>query len=240
MTDNRPCALKLMGFIVDRSKTNKVVDIFREQQVRFHFICLAQGTAGSDILAVLGLDSTDKSFICCLEPDYKVHGLLSLVSERLQLRKPGKGIAFTMPLTGINSSVLQLLQGQNEEAPREKEEKKMETCGKTTKYDLILSVVNQGYDEDVMDAAKGAGARGGTILHGRKISVADEAKFFGIPIQAEKDIVTILTTHEKKGDIMKAINQACGMATEARGIIFSLPIEDIEGFGEIREPEASK
>ena len=232
----KPQALKMLVVIVDREATQKVIGILTEQHVRVHFISLAEGTARMDMLSLLGLDATDKSLICCMDLDFRVPSLLSLVSERLKLRKPGKGIAFTLPVNGVNNSVLQFLT-KDVEIPESKGDHKMENnkCG-TVRYDLILSIVNQGHVEDLMEAAKTAGARGGTVLHGRRIGVEEEAtKLFGISMQSEKDIVAILTTHEQKNDIMRAITQACGMSTEARGIIISLPVEDIEGLGEIKD-----
>ncbi len=239
----KPQVLKLLAVIVDRRQTKKVVDILYEDQVRFHFITLAEGTAGTDLMTLLGLDTVDKSLICCLHTAAKIPELLRRISERLQLRKPGKGIAFIMPLNGVNNSVLQLLT-KDAENDADGEEPKVGKLGKekeTTshhKYCMILSIINQGHVDTLMDAAKSAGARGGTVLHGRKMGVEEDAKFLGISIQSEKDIVAILTTPEQKNDIMRAITQACGMSTEARGVIVSMPVDDIEGLGSVTSYKA--
>lgn len=228
--------LKLLAVIVDRPVTKKVVDILYEEQVRFHFISLAEGTAGQDIMSLLGLESREKSLICCLHLESRVPVLLCKIAERLHLNKPGKGIAFTMSLNGVNNLVLQMLNKDVE--PPETEEEKVETNkSNAKKYSLILSIVNQGHVDELMDAARAAGARGGTVLHGRKLGVEDETKFFGISIQLEKDIVAILSTHEHKNDIMRAITQACGMTTEAQGVILSMPVDDIEGLGQMQAQE---
>jgi hypothetical protein len=229
--NNKPCVVKLLIIVADRSQTSKISNFLREGRVRFHFITLAEGTAGSEIMALLGLDSIDKSFICCLEIDYKMPSLLSLVSSKLQLRKPGKGIAFIMPLTGINNSVHAALTKDSE---RENEEGEgLENAKGASKYDLIVSVVNQGHVEELMESARAAGASGGTVLHGRKLGVDDDSKFLGIAAQREKDIVAILSTHEQKNEIMQAITQTCGLNTEARGMIFSLQVDEIEGLGNL-------
>jgi hypothetical protein len=86
-----------------------------------------------------------------------------------------------------------------------------------------------------MAAAKEAGARGGTVLHGRKCDIDEETKFFGITPQLEKEIVAILTKHEMKNDIMRALVLACGLNTEAQGVILSLPVDDIEGLKSVTE-----
>jgi len=237
--NTKPCTVKMLVMIVNRSHTNKVTKILHAERIRFHCICLAEGTAGSEFASLLGLNSIDKSVFFWLEPDYRIFAQLALLSERLQLRKPGKGIAFVMPLTGLNNSVLQtiLKDEQNCEADRKEEEEKLDTTKSVSKYDLILAVVNQGHIDEVMDAARAAGARGGTVLHGRKIDVDEDAKFFGISAQLEKDIVAILTTAEQKHEIMSSITQACGLSKGARGIIFSLPVDDIEGLGSVKPPQ---
>jgi hypothetical protein len=101
---------------------------------------------------------------------------------------------------------------------------------------MILSIINQGHIEDLMQASRNAGARGGTVLHGRKCGVEeDDAKFFGVSLQVEKDIVAILTTHEKKNDIMRALNHACGVHTEAQGVILAVPVDEIEGLRSVTD-----
>lgn len=98
-------------------------------------------------------------------------------------------------------------------------------------HDLILSVINLGYSDELMDAAREAGARGGTIVHARRSGPDDAVKFFGISLQAEKEVVAILTERGKRNAIMKAISHSCGLTTEAAGIVFSVPVDGIAGLG---------
>lgn len=232
---------KLLTVIVDRGSTKKLVEILREEHVRLHFICLAEGTAGSDIMALLGLDDSNKSLVLCLQPSAATPGMMKKISERLKLRKAGKGIAFTLPLSGVSASILKILADSvpNSDVTttcKEKGEKEVDSTKRPgSKYDLILSVVKQGHVDDVMDAAKSAGARGGTVLHGRRAEVGEGVGFFGMPVQMERDIVAILAQHGNKNEIMKAIAAKCGMSTEANGIVLSLPVDEIEGLGEQEE-----
>lgn len=234
----KPSEIKLLAVIVDRGSTKKLVEILREEHVRLHFICLAEGTAGSDIMALLGLDDSNKSFVICIRQSSAMPSMIRKISERLKLRKAGKGIAFTLSLSGVSASILKILADsvQNAEVASASEEKGEKEVDNTkhpgSKYDLVLSIVGQGHVDDVMDAAKSAGARGGTVLHGRRAEVGEGAGFFGIPIQTERDIVAILAQHENKNEIMKAIATRCGAGTEANGIVLSLPVDEIEGFGE--------
>jgi len=99
----------------------------------------------------------------------------------------------------------------------------------TFKFDMIITIINNGFSDIVMEAARAAGARGGTILHARG-SVGEEMKrFFGVTIDPEKEVVLILTTHEKRTTMMKAIGEAAGLRSDAHGLSFSVPVDDVVG-----------
>lgn len=97
------------------------------------------------------------------------------------------------------------------------------------KFDLIITIVNHGDSDIVMDAAKHAGATGGTVLTARGLGSKEAEKFFGISIQPEKEVVLIVTKHEVKKDMMQAICKVAGLNTKTNGISFSLPIDDVVG-----------
>ncbi len=93
----------------------------------------------------------------------------------------------------------------------------------------ILCIVNTGFSEVAMDAAKKHGARGGTIIHGRGTASKEAEKFFNITIQPEKEIVIILVPTDIKDAILKALYDAIGVNTDAQGIAFSLPVDETVG-----------
>ena len=95
---------------------------------------------------------------------------------------------------------------------------------------LIVTIVNQGYEEAVMKAAREAGARGGTIFNARGTAEAqDLVKFMGITLHPNKEIVFILTAHKDRDRIMTAIKDAAGLATDGAGIVFALPVDSVLG-----------
>ena len=96
-------------------------------------------------------------------------------------------------------------------------------------FNCILCIVNNGFSETAMDAAKACGARGGTILHGRGTISKEAEKFFNITVQPEKEIVMILVDEKIKDNILKALYNAVGTNTPAQGIAFSLPVDDVVG-----------
>ena len=98
------------------------------------------------------------------------------------------------------------------------------------KYELIVSIVNVGFSEAVMEAAKEAGARGGTVIHGRGTANKESEKFFGITVQPEKEVVLIVVSKDIKEKVLHALYKSVGLDTRGQGIAFSLPVDDAVGF----------
>ena len=96
-------------------------------------------------------------------------------------------------------------------------------------YDLILTVVNHGFADVVVDAARTAGARGGTIMHGRGSGIDEIQKFLGITVAPEKDIVLTLVPREQRTAIIHAISREAGLSKAGHGIAFSLPVDEVTG-----------
>jgi nitrogen regulatory protein PII len=96
-------------------------------------------------------------------------------------------------------------------------------------FKCILAIVNNGFSEAAMDAAKACGAKGGTVLHGRGTMSKEAEKFFNISIQPEKEIVMILAQNDLVDGILKGLYNAVGTSTPAQGIAFALPVDEVVG-----------
>lgn len=96
-------------------------------------------------------------------------------------------------------------------------------------YAAVCVLVTKGYSDDVMTAARSAGARGGTVLRGNRSVQGEPAKELGLPQQSEQEIVLLLVPKDKKTSIMSAVSEACGLGTDARGIVISLPVDEVMG-----------
>lgn len=96
-------------------------------------------------------------------------------------------------------------------------------------FELIVTIVNRGFADEVMDAAREAGATGGTVLYARGTGTREAEKFFGITIQPEKEVVLILAHKEQRNAIMKAVCRDVGLNTAGHGISFSLPVDEVVG-----------
>ena len=105
-------------------------------------------------------------------------------------------------------------------------------------YALIVTILNRGFADQAMDAAKRAGAHGGTVLHARGSGIHEAEKFFGLQIQPEKVVVLILVQVEAKDEIIRAIVQEAGLNKEGRGLTFALPVDDVAGIVHLMRHES--
>jgi nitrogen regulatory protein PII len=241
-----PPRLKLVFFIIDWGKIHLLTEVFEDEHVRFHFISKGRGTARSDVLDVLGIGASDKAVVICLEQEILAPVLLKEVRQKVGRKSPGAGIAFSVPLSGINTPILQVFKEsglKNEKitspgdplGPPSGDESsgEQEQGGEAVKTeinnDLIVAIINQGYSDEFMTAAREAGASGGTVINARGLAHKGPVKFFGVSVQDEKEIVLVLSGREKKLSIMQAVSEACGIATKAGGIVFSLPVDQMMG-----------
>ena len=204
--------------ITDRSRGEDFADWYRRQGIPLVLTALGQGTATREILDCLGLEATEKAVLLCVTA--RSPRLVRRAAKELWLDVPGRGILMTVPVSSIGGAAARdyLLQ--------QEAEKSME---KEITHELLVVITNQGHTDMVMDAARAAGATGGTAVHAKGTGTELAKKFFGVSIAAEKELIFILTLEETRVPIMKAIMAQAGMQTEAQSLVFSLPVSDIAG-----------
>jgi nitrogen regulatory protein PII len=233
----KPPSLKMVFFIIDWNKAGIISKVFEDEKVRFHFISQGAGTASSEVLDILGLGAGEKAMIICVEQEVLIPVLLKEARKKLGFHAPGAGIAFTIPLSGINTPLLRVFKesiNKNEKIADSREGVAMAEKNKISgqieiQNDLIIAIINHGYSDELMNAAREAGASGGTVIHARGLTHEGPVKFFGVSVQDEKEIVLILTSRVKKLTIMETVSRSHGIASKAEGLIFSLPVESIMG-----------
>lgn len=220
---------KLVVMILNRSAHAKAVNFFSEHRMRFNYLFLGQGTASSEIMDILGLGNIDKVLSATLVPAAYTEHLIQTAQTALKLDKPGGGIAFSMPIAGVSKTVLQTVAGDLAEiALSADDENEVKIMSEAENF-LVVAAVNPGYGEELMTEATKAGARGGTIIHARRAGTEESAKFFGISIQAEKEVILILTNKDNKKNLMEKLGEQFGFASEAHGVILALPVESTAG-----------
>ena len=219
-------AVELVVTVVDPAQAERVLQVYRENHVTVSLECMAHGTARTEMLDLLGLGETSKAILIGLADERTVNRLLEQLGRGLQMRYPGRGIAFSVPVTGLGVRWHKFLT-QAEEATAD-----MEKAEKKGGYDVVAVVMEQGYTDRLMDAARKAGARGGTVISARGVSENEVKKFFGIEIQAEMEIVFLGVRSEEKQAVMTAIMQAVGMTTPSHGLVLSLPVSGAIGLAD--------
>ena len=220
----------LMTTIVDRKIVNKYINLYKENDLNVMYLTLGFGTATNEILDYIGLDSSEKAVAFSIVEEHTWVDIKKQFEKKLKIDAPGGGISFISPLSSVaGKKVLQYL------IENENYQKEEETTLKNTARELIVVIAEQGYTELIMDAARGAGAYGGTVIHAKGTGKEAAEKFMGVSLAAEKEIIFIVAKTEQKNDIMKAIMKDAGLDSKAKSIAFSLPVTDTAGLRLIEE-----
>ncbi|MBQ5660841.1 MAG: P-II family nitrogen regulator [Lachnospiraceae bacterium] len=217
-------SLNLMTTIVDRKILNRYMELYQDNDLHVAFLSLGYGTASNEILDYLGLESNQKAVSFSIVEEKTWLTVKRQLEKKLKIDAPGGGIAFTIPLSSIGG--MKQLQFLLETQDYQKEE---ETTLKNTDHHLIIVITEPGYTNMVMDAARSAGAYGGTVIHAKGTGMELAEKFMGVSLASEKELVLIVTQTELKNPIMQAIMKDAGLQTKAKSIAFSLPVTDTAG-----------
>lgn len=210
--------------ITGRNNGEKFSALFREEQLPVTLVTLGTGTAGSEILDCFGLETSEKIVLFCVVTDETWNRLRQRMENKLKIDVPGMGISFLVPMSSVGGgrTLGFLLDGQT----FEKEE---ESSLKNTEYELIVVISDYGYTGMVMDAARQAGAGGGTVIHTKGTGMERSEKFLGVTLAAEKEMILIVARSEQKNGIMQAVMEKAGTESKARSIVFSLPVSEAAG-----------
>ena len=221
-------SFQLLVLITNPKLADKATRVFRKSTLPVQYRLNAEGTASSEIMDMLGLGSIDKCILMSTVPRQMGDAMLTRLRLELHLGAVNSGIAFTISLSGMNKLLLRMLM-KSEEENAVLNIRKVGNIMSDTKYALIVATVNIGFSGDVMDAAKAAGASGGTVIHSRWIGNEEVAASWGLSMQEEKEIVLSLSEEDKRVEIMSGISEKCGMRSEAKGLVMSLPIDSVMG-----------
>ena len=221
-------AFRLLISITTPKLADKAAEMFILDNIPLQYECTAKGTAPNDMIDVLGLGSPDKVVLMSYMPKDVADIMLGKLKRELKLGSVNSGIAFTLGIKNANNLVVKMFESFNN-GEAFNSERKVNLNMSEINYYLIAAIVNQGYSESVMEAARAAGAGGGTVLPSRSIVNEKALGFWGTNIQDEKDMILIVADEDKKLEIMQAISSKCGMHSEAKGLVLSFPIDNAIG-----------
>ena len=216
-----PEAMSVIFTIVERGKGAATIKLFARNQVYLHTQFPGKGTATSEIMDILGLGSTEKDVIISYATSAAASLLLNKLDNDLRGAVTSGGIAFSVPLTGLSNLVLatityktDLKKGDNKMSGEHKDENS-----------LILITCNPGSSDVVMETAKRAGARGGTIFRARLSGVEELESSYGLNMTPEKEVLMIIVPNDIRNAVMESVNQAHGLRSEAEAVICSLGVD---------------
>lgn len=210
--------------VTDAAKGEHMNTLYRETGMHTILSMPARGTARSEHLDIYGLGAEPKTVISAVASAQEAAQLLRAAKRKLLIDIPGNGIMLTVPLKSVAGGRTLAYLTDNLKAGG--------TPDMVFKHELIVVILNEGYADFVMDAARAAGAGGGTVLHAKGTGSTRGEKFFGVSLADEKDMVYIIVHADEKAAIMRAINEQAGPATKAGAICFSLPVSSVAGLRE--------
>lgn len=224
--NQKKISFELLALITTPKLADKAAEMFKKGNVPLQYCFNAEGTASSEIMDMLGLGSVDKRVLICMLPKHFADILLVKLKNELQMTAVNSGIAFTIPLNGIHNLIFRMFQNAEDETT---DDRKGEIVMAESRYVMIATIVNRGFSGDVMEVARAVGARGGTVIHSYHIQNEEVAGFWGSSVQDEKEIVIILADTENKISIMQSISEKCGMHSDAKGVVVSMPTDSVIG-----------
>ena len=185
-------------------------------------ITMGRGTASNGVLQLLGLGDTSKDIVYII---IKENLKEAVYNEIIKASEKKSHIAV---ITTLNTPDFIRAGHLDEKSDGAKGEEIMKN---EKNYQMINIIVNKGYAEDAMAAARKAGAGGGTIIGARGTAKEGDAAFFGMKIVPEKEMLMILVPAEKKNDIVSAITELPCFAEAGSGIIFCNEAQDFTLLG---------
>lgn len=224
--------IEMLCLISKINDDKKIDKLHIENKLAFSYTFYGNGTASSSLLEYFGLEEVRKYIYLSLIDSSKKNEIFDDILDKLNLKAPGNGICFTVPLSSSTKFIKDKIINKENYMNKIDDETKEKNKNKK-EHELIIAIVNEGFSETTMNAAKKKGCSGGTLIKGRSL-IEDGAKrkFFGISIEPEKDIILMVVDSKIKKDVMESITMDVGLKTKGNGICFSLPISDAIGLFE--------
>jgi nitrogen regulatory protein PII len=217
---------KLLLTVVKKGKAKKIVQATRQAGAEGGTMLLGMGT-GILEKTFFGIPiSQEKEIILTLITAGKAEATLQAVAAAGRLEEAGNGIALVVDVSGVAGIA------HHCESNDFKERQEMQQA---RQFELIVTVINKGNAQVVVDASKRAGAEGGTILFGRGTGIHEQATLFSIPIEPEKELVLTLIDRARTEAVLQAIRQDTGLDEPGKGIAFVLPVERTVGIKHLEQ-----
>lgn len=222
--------------ILDRDRRDKQEEIYKSLGLKTALTMLGRGTATPYHLDMHGLSPTEKAIVATVADRRQTNELFRQTMIKLKIDIPGYGVMAAIPIKSIGGiTTLAQLTGQDaKDLERQKSTEKPEI---RFDYELIYVVLNEGHIDDVMAAARPAGATGGTVIKAKGSGFTPSRQFKKISIASEKEIILIVAKASNKAAIMRAILEQAGEKTPAGAFCFSMPVTKVEGLRKLDDDD---
>lgn len=214
-------SFELIYVIVNYGMGSKILRKAKDCGISGGTVFLGRGTVNNSLLNFLSLYDERKEIVLLGTDKLKAEQALIELDKEFQFKKPNHGIAFTTSACEIFGSRCYKC-----------EEKKEERGVDNPMYKIIITIVNRGKAEDVIDAAKAAGSKGGTIINARGSGVNETRRLFHMDIEPEKEMVMILSKEDVADAIVSSIKECLDIDKPGNGIIFIQNVDKVYGIYE--------
>jgi nitrogen regulatory protein PII len=212
---------ELIYIVVNYGMGSRILHKAKEYGIPGGTIFLGRGTVNNPLLNFLSLYDERKEIVLLGTDNHTADRVLVELSKEFQFEKPNHGIIFTISVSKIVGSRCY-----------ESEENQEERGVNKPMYQIIITIVNRGKAEEVIEAAKAAGSKGGTIINARGSGVNETSKLFNMDIEPEKEIVMILCKKDMTEAIVSSIRKTLEIDKPGNGIIFVQNINKAYGIYE--------
>jgi len=209
---------KLLISIVQRKLGNVLVSTTKEAGARGGTILIGKGVANNAMLHALGLGDSDKDIVFTLLKRQEVSRVLNALAHFREKKRLNSGIAM---LIDVPDMLSHLTDGEKGEI----EMKETPNNNNIESSTLIVSIVNKGFADEIMDTLRKEGATGGTIINGSGTGKEEDVKFFGVQLVPEKELLLVVVEKNKTQHILKTIQSIPLLAEPGTGIAFCIDVE---------------
>ena len=216
--------------ILDRSRRAEQEKIYESLGLKAVLTMFGRGTATQEHLSMRGLHPTEKAVMATVADRDTTKKLIMQTKIRLFIDIPGNGVMVVIPIKSVGGA--QTLAYLTNNKPADQQKPQM-----TFDYELIYVILNEGHSDEVMDAARSAGATGGTVIAAKGTGIKQAEKFRELSLANEREVVLIVAKASAKAAIMRAIIEKAGAQTKAGAICFSMPISQVAGLRLLEEDE---
>lgn len=214
--------------VVSPTAEEKLAEIHNRLSVPLFVTLHGRGTAVKSMLDLLGIESSEKRVVIAIANNDKTKNLIKAIKNELYIGVPGHGIIASVPIKSIGGGKTVSVLSEGEAPVKGKPDI-------NNTYELIVAIANEGRTDMVMNAARLAGAAGGTVLHGKGTAEEEAMRFLNISIASEKEVILIVAKKEQKARLMQAVLEKAGPSSEAGTVLFSMPVSSIAGFNMFEE-----